>query len=272
MKISRRKFVVTLFFGMIGLVFLDAFWIEKYIVRWSKNDLSNGNKEPIKVVQLTDLHIREIKSYHSWIANRINKEQPDLLFFTGDTVDRPRQLPLLEAFLKRIDQNIPKVVIMGNKEYDGKVTPATYKELFKKYNGQLLINEGMVYTKGNRRINILGMDDLLNGGPDITLASAGFDASTETVILNHCPEYKDTIDRLNTNLNINIKLILSGHTHGGQIQIFGKAIFKPGGSGRYLAGWYKSKQSLMYVSKGLGTSYYLPIRFGARAEAPIFYL
>ncbi|NNE02836.1 MAG: metallophosphoesterase [Eudoraea sp.] len=271
MKINRRRFVITFFFGSIGFLFLDAFWIEKYIVRWHTYDISNSHENPIKVIQLTDLHIREEKPYHSWITKRINKEQPDLLFFTGDCINRTRHLPLLEAFVADIDKSIPKVVIMGNKEYDGGISPDMYVALFKKYNGRILVNEGFLFEKGNRKLNIVGIDDLVRGNPDYELAVKNIDTAIDTIVLNHCPQYRDDIDELNSILKVNIQLVLSGHTHGGQIQFLGKEFYKPGGSGRYLNGWYESNESKMYVSKGIGTSY-LPIRFGARAEAPIFYL
>lgn len=66
-------------------------------------------------------------------------------------------------------------------------------------------------------------------------------------------------------------MILSGHTHGGQIVLFGNVFFTPLGSGSYVKGWYENEHSRMFVSKGIGTSA-LPIRFGARAEATIFYI
>ncbi len=271
MQISRRNFIILSFLGITGLIFLDAFWIETYLVDWSRHDIRKDRSPYIKLIQFTDLHIREIKAYHGWIARRIKREEPDLLCFTGDSINHPRQLGLLEEFLRMIPSEIPKVVIMGNKEYDGKITHEDYRKLFGKYNGKLLVNETVPFVKGDRRLNITGIDDFLNGSPDYSKAVSEADPSLETVILNHCPEYRDTIDLLNKKLKIPIKLILCGHTHGGQIQFFGKEFYKPGGSGRYLDGWYESEESRMYVSKGVGTSY-IPIRFGARAEAPIFYL
>lgn len=263
--------MILSFLGLVSFLFLDAFWIEKYLVKWSRHNISEGREDTIKVIQLTDLHIREIKAYHKWIGKRIAKEKPDLLFFTGDSINRPNQLGLLEAFLKLIPLEIPKIVIMGNKEYDGKVTPAMYHELFGKFNGKLLVNDSLLFAKGKRQINIVGIDDFLRGSPDYEKAIQNINRSLNTIVLNHCPQYRDTIDQLNQALKVNLTLVLCGHTHGGQIQFFGKEFYKPGGSGKYLDGWYKSEQSLMYVSKGIGTSY-LPIRFGARAEAPIFYI
>ncbi len=245
--------MILSFLGLVGFLFLDAFWIEKYIIKWSRHDIREGSEDTIKVIQLTDL------------------QKPDLLFFTGDSINWPNQLALLEAFLKLIPLEIPKIVIMGNKEYDGKVSPDMYHELFGKYNGKLLINESLTFTKGRRRINIVGIDDMMMGKPDIKMAARDIDYTHDTIILNHCPQYRDYIDRFLLELKVHIKLILCGHTHGGQIQLLGNVFYTPVGSGGYVNGWYKSKQSLMYVSKGIGTSY-LPMRFGARAEAPIFYI
>ena len=271
MSISRRNFLILSFLGISGLIFLDAFWIETYLIKWSRHDIRKDGGDYIKLIQLTDLHIHEIKKYHKWVAARIQREDPDLLCFTGDSINRTRELKLLEHFLEMIPVHIPKVVIMGNKEYDGNISHEAYRELFGKYNGQLLVNQAMVLNTGDRKVNIVGIDDFLNGSPDYASAVRVIDRALETVVLNHCPEYRDTIDLLNEDLKVPIRLILSGHTHGGQIQFLGREFYKPGGSGQYLEGWYRSEQSLMYVSRGVGTSY-LPIRFGARAEAPIFYL
>jgi predicted MPP superfamily phosphohydrolase len=271
MSISRRNFIILSFLGITGFVFLDAFWIETYLINWSRHDIRKDGGPYLKLIQLTDMHIREVKAYHGWIAKRIKREDPDLLCFTGDTINKPGHLALLEEFLSSIPHEIPKVVIMGNKEYDGKIKHEDYRELFGKYNGQLLVNESVMLEKNGRKLNIVGIDDFLNGTPDYTAAVIGIEKSMDTIILNHCPEYWDTIDRLNRDLQVRIRLVLCGHTHGGQIQFFGKEFYKPGGSGRYLDGWYRSEASLMYVSKGVGTSY-LPIRFGARAEVPIFYM
>jgi len=82
MRLSRRKFVSRLFFGTLGLFLLDLFWFEKYFIQWSEFDISNSPSERIKIIQLTDLHLDEIKYFHKSIAKRINKENPDLIAIT----------------------------------------------------------------------------------------------------------------------------------------------------------------------------------------------
>ncbi|NBC01413.1 MAG: hypothetical protein GVY15_11225 [Bacteroidetes bacterium] len=63
--------------------------------------------------------------------------------------------------------------------------------------------------------------------------------------------------------------VLSGHTHGGQVQVLGWAPVRPPGSGRYVSGWYKESEPHLFVSRGIGTSVF-PVRLGASPELPLF--
>lgn len=274
MHIKRRVFIKNLFLGLVALVsfiYLDSFWIEKYIIDWNTHDLSRGSKNSIKIIQLSDLHLKEIKYFHKTIAERINREKPDLLVFTGDTISRKNTYQILEELLNLVDKNILKIVILGNKEYDAEIDLNIFRSTFKKYNGIVLVNENYVFKNEHRTLNIIGIDDFLQGKPDFIKAIHQIDKSLQSVVLNHCPQYTDVIDALNVEEKLNLKLILSGHTHGGQITFFGIPLYTPGGSGDYLKGWYKKATTNMYVSKGIGTTI-LPIRFFARAEASIFYI
>lgn len=274
MAINRRKFMKTLFLsivGLVGFIYLDSFWIEKYIIDWNEFDVSNNSSNKIKIIQLSDLHLHEIKYFHKTIAEKINSENPDIIAFTGDTITRTSKFPVLKKLLDLIDPEILKIVILGNKEHDGRILVSELNDVFKDYNGLVLVNENYIFDKLDRKINIIGVDSLMHGNPDFKKAITGIDKKLDTVVLNHCPEYSDVIDDLNQDEEVNIKMILSGHTHGGQITFFGKEIYKPVGSGRYLKGWYQNKNTKMYVSKGIGTTA-LPIRFCARAEAIIFHV
>ncbi len=271
---NRRKFVKKLFLSLLGLftfIYIDSFWFEKYIIDWTIFDLSRKKKSRIKIIQLTDLHLREIKYFHKSIGAKIFYENPDIIVFTGDSITSHKRLHVLEDFLNLLELNILKIVILGNKEYDGKVPLEDLKNLFKKHNGIVLVNENYVFFKKNRKINIIGIDDFLKGNSNFNFAIKDIDKTLETVVLNHCPEYSDEITIINEIENIPIKMILSGHTNGGQITFFGKELYKPGGSGRFLKGWYNLTTTKMYVSKGIGITI-LPIRFCARAEASIFYI
>lgn len=275
MGIGRRSFVkrfIVGLTGLIGLTVLDAFWFEKYIIDWTEFDLSENNNEPISVIQLSDIHLKEVNFSLKNVAEKVNSLNPDMLLFTGDTVARSRHFVHLESLLTLFDDKILKIVILGNKEYSSRISIPDFESIFKKHNGILLVNENYVFTKNGRSINVLGLDDLIGGQADFSKSVKTIDdKKLSTIILSHCPAYKNNIDLLNQKEKVNIKAIISGHTHGGQITFFGKKIYTPGGSGAYLRGWYENNESKMFVSKGIGTTI-LPIRFFARAEVSIFHI
>jgi uncharacterized protein len=169
-----------------------------------------------------------------------------------------------------IDRNIPKIAILGNWEYWGKIDLPKLKKIYEAHGGVLLINECLQLTLKNKQILFTGVDDFLGGHADIQKSTEKYQPSDFHIILNHCPEYSETIQHeLQSETPAN--LILSGHTHGGQINIFGYIPFMPKGSGRFVSGWYTDRQPNIYVSKGIGTSK-IPARFGARAEIALFHL
>ncbi|WP_347921941.1 metallophosphoesterase [Pontimicrobium sp. SW4] len=243
--------------------FLDSLWFEKYVVDWNYFDISKSNENKIKIIQISDLHFNQLRYFHKSIAKKINLIKPDLVFITGDSVDKTENIAPFNDFLKLIDKSIKKYAITGNWEYWGNVNLIELEKVYSSNNCELLINENRTISIRNREISIIGIDDLVGGNSDFEKAVKNLKQSNTNIVLSHCPEYRDIIAKQKGSLNID--LVLSGHTHGGQITFLGVVPFKPQGSGEYLKGWYKESEPKMYISKGIGTSI-LPIRFGARAE------
>ena len=262
-KLSRRKFIKRGMLASIGLVLLDSLWFEKYVIDWNYFDISKNENNKIKIIQISDLHFDTLRYFHKSIAKKINKLKPDLIFITGDSVDKTEKIEPLNEFLNLIDKSIQKFAITGNWEYWGNVDLNKLKESYSENNCELLINENRSLTIKNREISIIGIDDYVGGNADFKTAIKNLKPTETNIVLSHCPEHRDIITKEKDNLNID--LVLSGHTHGGQITFLGIVPFKPRGSGKYLKGWYKETEPKMYISKGIGTSI-LPIRFGARAE------
>lgn len=267
MKLFRKKHIKFYFLSILLLFIIDACWFEKFITDWSYYDISGQNENKINVIQLTDLHLESIKSFHTSIAERINKTKPDIVFITGDAVDEDVKLPVLHEFLQMIDSSIQKIAILGNWEHWGDVDLVELEKVYNDNNGILLINEHITFEIKNRTLTVIGVDDLIGGTPDFEKSVEGIDASDKTIMLAHCPKYRDIISQKNNAETVD--LILSGHTHGGQVSILGYIPFKPRGSGEYLNGWYKEDGIDMYVSKGVGTSI-LPLRFLSRSEVVEF--
>ena len=262
-NLTRRKFIKRGLLGSFGLVLLNSFWFEKYVLDWNYFDISKSDKDKIKIIQISDLHFDKLRYFHKSIAKKINSIKPDLIFFTGDSVDKTEKIEPLNDFLKLIDNSIKKYAITGNWEYWGNVDLNQLKSVYSKNNCELLINENRTISLKNREISIIGIDDFVGGKADFVKAVDNLKDTETNIVLTHCPQHRDIIAKQKGSLNLD--LVLSGHTHGGQITFLGIVPFKPRGSGEYLKGWYKESEPKMYISKGIGTSI-LPVRFGARAE------
>ncbi len=57
MKITRRKFIKSGLLASLGVLFLDAFWFEKYVIDWNYFDISKQGNNKIKIIQISDLHL-----------------------------------------------------------------------------------------------------------------------------------------------------------------------------------------------------------------------
>lgn len=270
MAISRRKFIKSGVIVTGVALFLDAFWIEHNFIQTNEfflNNATEGANNNIKIVQISDIHIQILNSPLEELAEMLNKLQPDLIVFTGDVLDRPENITVFKSFIELIDVHIPKASILGNWEYWANVTMEELNLIYKNNNCRLLINQGTQFKLREKTFSITGVDDFVAGDPDIIEALKWYQPADYHIILNHCPQYTDQI-RSALSSNIKADLILSGHTHGGQVNLFGFCPYLPKGSGKYVKGWYDGNPK-MYVSKGIGTSIF-PIRLGSRAEVAVF--
>lgn len=272
MRITRRRFI-SIILGLIpSAILIDSLWIEKYFIEVNEFFLGKATPDSssIKVIQVSDLHLQKVESKHHRLATKINEVKPDLILFTGDAIDKAENLSALDDFLKLLDDTVQKVAILGNWEYWGNIDLIHLRKIYEQHKCTLLVNESKQFTFQNRTIAITGTDDFVGGQADITKAMSNYVTSDHHIILNHCPEYSEVVQE-KLSKSIPTDVILSGHTHGGQINIFSYIPFLPPGSGRFVKGWYREQTPPIYVSKGIGTSK-VHARFGARAEVAVFHL
>lgn len=228
--------------------------ITHHSVRW-------GLRQPLKIAHLTDLHSDHIGSLERKVIAALEREKVDLLVMTGDLSTPHRKHRGNEGYLQLL-QALPKArlghfFVRGNWEY-WEAIPAL----------EQLLEAAQIVDLTQRKIEIqpglwlLGFDDPTGRFRPQPLLG-GLPPQTRRIGLAHSP---GVFPQLAPELD----LLLSGHTHGGQIQLpFWGAPFLPPHSGNYSAGWYQQGQSRLYVSRGIGTSV-LPVRFLARPELAIF--
>ncbi len=94
----------------------------------------------LRVAQISDLHLGSIGGLEREVAERINAIEPGLLVLTGDIVDENGALGALERFLGLIEREMPKVAILGNWERWGGIDTRRLGEIYRRANGELLIN------------------------------------------------------------------------------------------------------------------------------------
>ncbi len=223
------------------------------------------SRRPINLVQLSDMPLTDINRSFQTVIDKISQLTPDIIVLSGDVVDKPESLPVLETLLTRLG-NIPKVAIPGNWEYWSKIDLKALAALYARHNVTLLINDCMTVTLQGRQLNIVGLDDTLAGKPDLQKARCA--ENHPAILIEHSPEFFGP--PLTTANNTSPFLLnLSGHTHGGQIALFGHPVTTPPGSGNYIRGWYNTNYGPLYISRGIGLGI-VPVRLGARPEIAQF--
>lgn len=258
-----------LFWSTLLLLIAYALWIEPNWIKINQYTLNPHTEEQrVRVVQLSDLHLRKIGRREASIIQSLTLLKPDLIILSGDVIDRPDTLPILDDFLTALGP-VPKVAVLGNWEYWATVDLQALRKLYEeKHHTTLLINERVTFDLHSTSLEITGLDDFTAGHPKLKSAQALSDAKL-SLLIQHSPGWFDQPIAMQHKLKFD--LCLSGHTHGGQITLFGLPIWHPQGSGTFSSGFYEHPLCTLYVSQGIGTSI-LPARFGARPEIAVFNL
>ncbi len=280
--ISRRKFLKQVFSSISMTICVSALgytyarFIEPKFVEIKEltisHDLIPRNFNNIKIVQFSDTHIGhyfDLDHFHS-IVHKINKLEPDIVFFTGDLLDNPKtytQSKELIPLLEKVRAPFGKFAIYGNHDHGGYGSDL-YKEIMSNADFHILTNSSQTINLAGDIIAVAGLDDMMLGKPDFQKTLQDVPASTYTILLAHEPDGAPRSAALGANLQ------LSGHSHGGQIQLpfLGPIITPPLGRVYYEGKYEVGATSMpLYVNRGLGTTR-LPFRLLCRPEITLFTL
>lgn len=226
-----------------------------------------------RIAQFTDVHLGSMKDELMLRAvTAIDDMRPDLIVFTGDIQNMgPDELPRFAQTLKRLKAKDGVMSVLGNHDYSRYVNVSPDEALrnermtrdFETSVGwQLLLNDNRIVRRGSDSIVIAGGEN--DGRPpfpakaDLKKAMRGIHAKSFVVMLQHDPSaWRRHILPLT-----NAQLTLSGHTHGGQISLFG---LRPTELvGKEDDGLYVEGKRKLFVSTGLGG--FVPFRFYMNPE------
>jgi uncharacterized protein len=219
-----------------------------------------------RVVQLSDIHHGPFSSTEQIerAVETANRLQPDIIALTGDYISKERHYaaPCAEM-LGQLKARHGVFAVLGN--HDHWVDAPLITDLFRAEGITVLINEGMRFEKDGAAFWLAGVDDTMVGLEDIPLSLAGSRDDEMKLLLAHNPIV------LRRAARASVDLILSGHTHGGQVAIRNERSTVRGARKRMLKGLGKLGNTQIYVNRGLGTVV-LPIRYGCPPEISLLEL
>ncbi|MDF1544879.1 MAG: metallophosphoesterase [bacterium] len=225
-----------------------------------------------RILHLSDLHLRHYVTLETveQVLDEAARLKPNLILMTGDVAD---DLALLPDILKRLEQfRAPDgaYATLGNHEYFRGIKKV--RNIYDRHTVPLFVDEATSIQVGATSLFIGGLDDPQRmGAKDIaffertiekTLSQSG--GNDFSILMSHRPDALDVAARHGVNLT------LAGHTHGGQIGLFGRSAFESLWPDRYLWGEYRMKDSRLYTSAGMG--HWFPFRLNCPAEAPVIEL
>ena len=219
----------------------------------------------LRVVQLSDIHHSPFTSREQIerAVETANSLQPDIVALTGDYVSKERAYaaPCAEL-MGRLRARYGVFAVLGN--HDHWTDAALITDLFRAEGITVLVNQGIRFEKDGAAIWLAGVDDTMVGLEDLPLALAGSKDTELKLLLAHNPII------LRRAARAGVDLVLSGHTHGGQVTLRSeeKAV-RP--RRRLLKGLANQGETQIYVTRGLGTVV-LPVRFGCPPEVSLLEL
>ncbi|MFZ2455331.1 MAG: metallophosphoesterase [Candidatus Altiarchaeia archaeon] len=271
---KKTKFLIILssflLIPVVALVY--AVFIEPYYFEIKEVNLESPDILPSfdgkRIVFVADIHNGEYfsRAQVTDLVNRINALKPDMVILGGDYASRGfSNTSIAFEELKRLQAPLGKYGVLGNHDYwEGG------QEALRAMNASgvtSLNNRGVWIYSDGERIRLGGVSDLWHGAPDPIPTIVEVNQSDYVILVSHNPDYAE---ELGTSL---ADIVLAGHTHGGQVTVFGLWMpYMPSDYGqKYKGGFAQTAYTTVYVTRGVGMTF-LPIRFFARPEITVLTL
>ncbi|WP_108670360.1 metallophosphoesterase [Peribacillus acanthi] len=272
---SRRSFIKKSALGLISVLgagISSKYYAEELEPKWIEITQQNlqfpnlpSSFSGLRAVLISDTHLGFQFQLPQLVQliDKINKLHPDLIFFTGDLMDNPHtyiEKKSISPILSKLKATYGKFCVYGNHDHGGYGSDI-YLNIMKESGFIVLKNQAThIMNDSGEKIFIAGVDDSMLGKPNLPQTIQNIPEDSFTLLLSHAPDFAETSSKYP------ISLQLSGHSHGGQIQIpFYGALITPPQAKIYIEGLYEIKQMKLYVNRGLGTTR-LPYRFLSRPE------
>ncbi len=238
--------------------FVEPYWVEVQEHRLETPKLERGQR--LRLVHLSDIHSDPQARLEPELPGRIAALSPDLIVFTGDSINSEDGLPVFRDLLRRLAAIAPTYVVRGNWDmwFWGNL------ELFDGTGARELVDE-VVEVRAKDAVVRLGGLRADSSKRDAVLAALRGPALS--VFLHHYPDEADAAAAAG------VDLYCAGHTHGGQVALpfYGALVTFSRFGKRFEAGAYEVGAMRLYVSRGIGMEGGAAprVRFFARPEISV---
>jgi uncharacterized protein len=249
-----RRIILLLFAFALAAAAVDAYFIEPYRIEVTHYSVQAPIARPLRIAHLTDLRTLGLGRREQKLLELLDAESPDVIIISGDNLTHGFDYAKVRPLLSRLHAPLGVWFVRGN--WENRYPLKNERAFYAQVGVHFLLNDAAQLEPG---VWLAGLDDPSTSAPNLDAALAKIPPGAYTILTFHAPGFFNQAAG-------RAPLVLAGHTHGGQVHIpFVPVFWKPHGSGRYLDGWYESRGSKMYVSRGIGTSV-LPVRFLCRPE------
>lgn len=268
-------------FLLTASVVWRAFFVEPKTIHVETHRLlvpSLRSAAPLRILQLTDLHLWTFTPLHQKVLFHAEGAQPDLIVLTGDYAESEGGLEALAILVSGLRRIAPIYAVLGDNDQEDAMWQSRLEAIFANEHVIVLRNMASLINHDGHHLLVVGVDDpntgfsRLDHARNQALSLLGIQSAEHlmdvpNIMLAHSPEIVLQAEPW-------MDLIVTGHTHGGQICLPGGVALHtntPACKG-YSAGWYTiSPTTRLYVNRGVGTAR-IPARLFCLPEMALFEL
>jgi len=274
-RVTRRSFLKISALSAAGLALYSAevarheLSVEEHTIRLARlPEAFRG----MRIVQISDFHYAEYSEAYFLreMVNRVNRLRPDMVVLTGDFVS-DGLMPV--SYARRHAGGCAEILsgiacplryaIMGN--HDVGVGQRYVVGPLQENGIPVLLNQAVPLERGGQRLWLAGLNSADQGKsrPEQAIPQA---KGEPTIVLAHEPDILPHIARYK------VDLMLSGHTHGGQVRLpFLPPLHLPPLGRKYVEGLFRQGETQLYVNRGIG-AVGLPFRLNCPPEITVLTL
>lgn len=229
----------------------------------------------MRIVQISDFHFAEYTEgfFLREVVDHVNRLQPDMVVFTGDFITflpmgrayARRHMPECASILSAIRCPLRYATLGNHDMYVG--SPYVIGPL-EEHGIPLLVNTAVPLERSGQRLWLVGLGSacVQDADPQRAVPRSAIRDKEAMIVLAHEPDILPEVARYSPDL------MLSGHTHGGQIRFpFVPPMKLPEYGKRYVEGWFRYGPTQLYVNRGIGTVG-VPFRLNCPPEITVFTL